>query len=155
MFAFACIAVVLNARRLAWVAPQNVRALYAAAVGGCTMLFLIFSRLHVPVQLIVLALILCTLLQELYLYRWYRGAPRLRPAYRTFVGGMLLLAVAFGCSMADLLRIWCQPDNHMFNGHSMWHILTAIVLYMQFLFHSQFAYDTSKSGKLPLRIVSV
>ena len=53
-------------------------------------------------------------------------------------------------------------QNHVMNGHALWHILTAVVLYMLFQFHSQFSYDSAPAQKrnkmfspLPLRAVAV
>ena len=74
-----------------------------------------------------------------------------------------MLIIAFGCSVADATRVWCDPGNHWFNGHALWHLLTALVLYLLFQFHSQFNYDEPQShtrrkkkegpvGLLPLHI---
>jgi len=45
------------------------------------------------------------------------------------------------CSMLDATRIWCDPSNHIYNGHALWHILTAIALFLYFQFYQQFAFD--------------
>ena len=125
---------------------------------GCQ--FFLLPLIGVPPQALILGLVLTTLAQEAVLHRGlYRKHPQLRPDMRHFASGICLLVVAFGCSLSDLLRVWCNPKNHVMNGHSLWHILTAIVLYLLFRFHSQFAYEGVGVGGresllLPLRAVA-
>jgi hypothetical protein len=155
MFCFLMVSIVLNARRLGQLSPHLVKVAFAGSVTACTALLLIAPYIGFPIQIIVVALILLMLVQEIVLKSYYSRHPALRPKYGTFIWAVSLLLVAFGFSLADMLRIWCEPDNHVINGHSIWHILTAVVLYLLFCFHSQFAYDGASSSAsaalLPLR----
>ena len=157
MFCFCWVTIALNARRMNVIGASSVYWAYFSGVSVCTICFFVLPKMGLPVQSIVLALILTTLMQEAALHhRLYSKHPELRPKMKDFVCGILLLIVAFGCSLSDLMRVWCSPHNHMINGHALWHILTAVVLYMLFRFHSQFAYDGAARGKtdgkfLPLR----
>lgn len=154
MFFFCCVTIVLNSRRFGIISNHSVYPVYFGSVILCTFCFFLLPLFGLPVQLLVFCLILTTLAQEFVLHRSvYLHHPQLRPNMKHFWLSIFLLAVAFGCSVSDLLRIWCSPDNHMINGHSVWHILTAIVLYLLFRFHSQFAYDggLKRSTYLPLR----
>jgi hypothetical protein len=38
----------------------------------------------------------------------------------------------------DLTGVVCRPDNHLFTGHSAWHILTALCLYFFYRHQEQF-----------------
>lgn len=40
---------------------------------------------------------------------------------------MLLIAAAV-CSALDAARIWCDPHDHLVQGHALWHLLSAISL---------------------------
>ena len=169
MFFFCCVTIALNARRMNVIGAGSVYSSYFAGVAACTLCFFLVPLLGLPVQLLVLFLVLTTLAQEMVLHHsLYRKHSHLRPNMRHFAAGILLLVVAFGCSLSDLLRVWCSPQNHVMNGHSLWHILTAVVLYLLFRFHSQFAYDGGGGdggsgaegrqrggGLLPLRAVAV
>ena len=154
MFVFCCVSTTLNARRLGQIDADAVPRVYLLSAALCSALFLLVGWLGLPVQLIVLTLVLLTLGQEAVLYfgRAYREHPKLRPRYHHFVSGMLLLVIAFACSVADATRLWCNPANHIMNGHSAWHLLTAIVLYLLFLFHEQFDYDQTSGKLLPLAV---
>lgn len=43
----------------------------------------------------------------------------------------LLAALAFW--LLDFFHIWCDPDNHLVNGHSLWHLLSGLVLFFAYL----------------------
>ncbi len=154
MFFFCCVSTTLNARRLGQIDAAAVHRVYLVSVALCSMLFLVVGWVGLPVQLIVLSLVLLTLGQEAALFFGpaYRRHPKLRPRYRHFVSGMVLLVVAFACSVADATRLWCNPANHVVNGHAAWHVLTALVLYLLFLFHEQFDYDQTSGKLLPLAV---
>ena len=142
MFFFCWVTVTLNARRMNLIGAGSVYSTYFAGVLACTLCFFVLPFLGLPVQLLVLVLVLTTLAQEVLLHRGlYKDHPHLRPDMRDFTRSILLLVAAFGCSLLDLFRVWCSPQNHVINGHSLWHILTAVVLYLLFRFHSQFGYD--------------
>ena len=163
MFCFCGVTITLNARRMNVIGAGSVYWAYFSGISVCTLCFFMLPVVGFPVQLIVLVLILTTLAQEAVLHRGlYQKHPELRPNMRHFASGILLLVVAFGCSLSDLMRVWCFPKNHVMNGHALWHILTAVVLYMLFQFHSQFSYDSAPAQKrnkmfspLPLRAVAV
>ena len=157
MFCFCMISVTLNARRLDQLSFRQQNKFYAIGVVLCTLVFLVIPFIGLPVQSIVAILIIVTIGQEFYLHNYiYKKHTHMRPKMKSFYQAFLLLFIAFGCSIADLTRVWCDPTNHWMNGHSMWHVLTSIVLYLLFKFHSQFAYESNQSkGLLPIKIQTV
>lgn len=76
----------------------------------------------------------------------YRRHPRHQPrqSYRYF---WILIAV-FLLSLAiwamDLAGIACNPDNHIFQGHALWHIANSTCLYWMYRYAMQF--DWAKSN---------
>ena len=156
MFCFCMISVTLNCRRLNQLSQHKLVVFFTSGVTVCTLSFLCISMLGLPVQLIIVGLIMLILCQEWWLQRnVYRRHPRLRPKMKKFVQAMVLLAVAFAFSLADMLRVWCNPNNHVINGHSIWHILTSVTLYLLFQYHKQFAYDQYSANLLPIKISTV
>jgi len=142
MFCFCMCCVTLNARRMNQIGKNMVARFYIVGVIVCTGTFVLVPFLGLPVQLIVVLLIVTTLAQEWWLqHHVYQQHPTMQPKMMHFYRAFVLLLIAFGCSMADLTRVWCNPHNHSMNGHSMWHILTSIVLYLLFKFHMQFSYE--------------
>ena len=45
-----------------------------------------------------------------------------------FASGALLLILGSIASMLDLLRVICDPTEHILQGHAIWHLLTALSL---------------------------
>lgn len=40
------------------------------------------------------------------------------------------MAVAQAASLLDLARVSCDPGNHFFQGHAVWHLGSALALYL-------------------------
>lgn len=58
--------------------------------------------------------------------------------YNWYCAGIGFLIVGLTCSMLDLNRIWCNPQNHVIQGHAVWHLFTALALICQFAHYAQF-----------------
>ena len=56
--------------------------------------------------------------------------------YSDFKQGLMFFAVAFTFWTLDISGIACWPDNHVFTGHSAWHLLTAAALYYFYRFYT-------------------
>ncbi len=62
--------------------------------------------------------------------------------------GFFVLAIAFGVWQLDIRGIWCNP-NSLIQGHALWHILTAIVPGILYLYYSSESVRTAViSGEL-------
>ena len=68
-----------------------------------------------------------------------RGTPR-QANYRWLFIVWVLFVFAYGVWMLDESRIVCDPQNHYFNGHALWHVLNALSLYCLFLYYRQFTW---------------
>jgi len=51
---------------------------------------------------------------------------------------VLTFAVAFAVWGLDFTRLVCDPDNHIFNLHSAWHVLTSLCIYWFYRHQQQF-----------------
>ncbi len=49
-----------------------------------------------------------------------------------------LFALSYSLWWLDKLRIVCDPENHVFTLHSVWHFLGAASFYFWFRFYAQF-----------------
>lgn len=56
-----------------------------------------------------------------------------------FVTSIILLIVAFGFSLADGTRFWCDPTAHgiFSQGHALWHWLASVAMLTIYLHYSQ------------------
>lgn len=57
-------------------------------------------------------------------------------SYSLFKTGIAIFAAAFTFWVLDITKILCDPHNHIFTGHSAWHLLTAGAIYYFYRFYS-------------------
>lgn len=59
--------------------------------------------------------------------------------YHFLISAIMTLIVAFGFSIADGKRIWCDPTQHGFfsQGHAVWHWVASIAMVLIYLHYSQ------------------
>lgn len=113
------------ARRFTWTTPQLIgRWLTLVAVSVATLLLVPRSGIPVFAAQVVVWLAL-----EL-------SAPR-SPASRRWLAWMIGCFLAgFGFWLADKTRLVCDPDNHLVNGHALWHLATSACLALFFQYES-------------------
>lgn len=51
--------------------------------------------------------------------------------YAIYCVGSLLVAMVFW--LLDFFHIWCNPQNHLVNGHALWHLLSGLVFFFAYL----------------------
>jgi hypothetical protein len=94
------------------------------------------SETSIPIQSLVAGLVAVILVQEYGIYRQSSASdPPTERGLLYLALGLMAVAVAF--SLADLSRVWCDPSNHWLQGHSVWHLLTALALYTLFMFYAR------------------
>jgi len=134
MFLFAVIAT--NAARLRWVSVERQWAFFLAGVCLFSGLVPILTETSIPIQSLVALLIALILGQEYAVHRAESNDAAPVPRGLFYIA-LVFMAVATSFSLADLTRVLCDPSNHFFQGHAVWHVLTAVALYFLFLFYSK------------------
>jgi hypothetical protein len=135
MYMFCCLLLALNVGRLGWLSARALPRVYASTVVALTAVTAVIVRYGAPIQAIVFVLIVATVVTE--------GLCRRRAAERYALGGffaaLALMTAAIVCSALDATRVWCDPDDHLVQGHAMWHVLSALSLLPAFVHYRQFA----------------
>ena len=124
---FICVALLrigtLNHRQALW--------LYLVIAVGSTAVLIWFKT--IGIALFAFQVTLATIL-EIYLRRFRRSDVR----YGWLLTMVICFAIAFFIWNMDIRGIWCDPDNHIFTGHSAWHLLNAFCMYCYYQFVRQF-----------------
>lgn len=69
-----------------------------------------------------------------------------KPDQKNMFISLGLLLSAWLIWTLDTKRIVCDPENHLINGHAIWHVMTAVSIYYLFKFYSQFELRHDKPG---------
>ncbi len=138
MFIFVGLTLSLNLVRLGWLAPAlRVRA-YVLGVVVMTALVVALRFTTFPIQLVTPVLILATVVTEVILWRRSRRPGADPIVYRWFLASLVTLVGAAALSAADASRAFCDPHDHLIQGHALWHVLSAISLGFASRFYGQF-----------------
>jgi hypothetical protein len=124
MYVLAFLLLALNLQRVGWLTREQVGRVHVGLTVACTLAVPVMRLARIPYQLVVLAAVLVIVGTEVYLSR--RAGPR--ESYRDFWWAVGFMALATACSVADVRRMWCQPDNHWLQGHAVWHVSSALAL---------------------------
>ena len=129
MYVFTNLLIGLNAVRLGVLSPRRFVPLYAASVVALTALTVALRFTRFPIQGIVFAAIVAIVATEL-VQRAPAGADR-----RLFAASLATLVVAAGFSAADVTGAFCDPHDHVVQGHAIWHVLGAVSLLFAAFFY--------------------
>ena len=133
MFLFAFLPLVLNFRRIGMVKEKHSLRWYFFGVVGMSLLVPIGFAIAAPIQMLVFGLIVVIIGQEIYIR--VRKIPA--AALGVFLAGLALLATGATFSALDLSRVYCDPTDHIFQGHAYWHLLTAAALWVMSIFYAR------------------
>ena len=134
MYLFCGLLLGINAARLGWLAPRRVMPAVFGGALALTGFTAIVVRWQAPIQLIVLGLVVAIVVSEAVCRRRSRPAP----SARRFLLAVVLLAAALVCSLLDATRRWCVPEDHVWQGHAAWHVLSALSLLAAFFHYRPF-----------------
>ncbi len=133
MYVFCYLLLTLNLRRLGLLGPGDWWRRFWQLVAGTTVLTVALDFLEVPIQGLVFLLIVAIVASELWIWRRGQGA-----ALRFFGLSMGLLSAGAVFSVLDLTRAWCDPMHPFLQGHAVWHVLSALCLFVAFFHYRQF-----------------
>ncbi|MGC4118030.1 MAG: ceramidase domain-containing protein [Myxococcales bacterium] len=147
MYVYFLLLVGLNLVRLGRVTVPSLMRWFWPAVVAFTVLTFLVARANLPVQPIVMVLLAAVLGTEAVAARSEHGTSR-----RWWYLALGLIAVAAAFSFADVSRLWCDPGNHVVQGHALWHLLGAGALFASFFHYRQFDGSLSaQQAPLPAR----
>ena len=123
----------LNLRRMGVLKRDKLFFFYSAFVLIFGIMVIIFYIKDIPIQIIIAAQALFLMFSEI----------RLRnkeTKYKNFFISVVLILVAVSFSIMDVTGVYCNPNNHLLQGHALWHLFSSISLAFAFKFYAQFDY---------------
>lgn len=129
MYVFTNLLIGLNLVRLGVLSPRRFVPVYAASVITLTVLTVALRFTPFPIQGIVFVAIVAVVATELR-QRSHAGVDR-----RLFAAALATLVVAAGFSAADVTGVFCDPNDHVVQGHAIWHVLGAVSLVFAALYY--------------------
>jgi hypothetical protein len=69
--------------------------------------------------------------------------------YVNYVWAWGVMGIASALWWLDLTKRICNPDNHVINGHAIWHLLSALTYYFLYRFYAQFVVFEAPRGASP------
>lgn len=132
---------VINLRRIEWITKKYAVTLYIALCLLCTLLIHFMYMNGIKFQLIVAITAFALVGTEIIAIKKNPSEFKSRKLYWFAV---IFLALAETFSLLDVNRIFCDPDNHIIQGHAIWHILASIGLYLAYLHYEKVDYKNLK-----------
>jgi len=128
MYAISAFMLAVACRRLVPSIRSRWGLLYLGVLGSSVAARVVTQRIGI---LIFAAQIIAVAVLELGILRT-RGTARAQALIWAVAGAFLL---SFGLWILDATRLWCNPLNHLFNGHALWHVGTAcsLLVYSRFV----------------------
>lgn len=132
MYFFFSLVLLLNCVRLGWLEKERLFKVLWASIIGLTVFTVVVAKVGLPVQGIVGVMLLGALVTETLATR------RHGTQVRWFLGALAFIAVAAVFSGSDVSRRWCDPSDHVFQGHAIWHVLNAVGIGLAWVHYRQF-----------------
>jgi len=134
MYFFFALVLLLNLVRMGKVAaPTFFRTLFIS-IFALTAFTVVVAKLQLPIQGIALIMIILTLITEGLASR----VAKQKINYRAFAGCLFFIGMAAGFSASDASGMRCDPKDHVFQGHAIWHVLGSVAILFAHFHYRQF-----------------
>ena len=138
MFLYLGVLVTWNIERIVRVrgvrrSPAWWVGVYFLWVNANMLLLIAFPMAGLPIQQIVMvntAAVFATEVTIVLMTRETHG-------YLVYAGALAFMAAASAASWADHKRVWCDPKDHLLQGHAVWHVLSALSIPFVHRFYSR------------------
>ena len=132
----------INLRRSGFINQARQHQVFAAMVlaGIALVHFMYLANLRFQ---IIIAVASVAVLATEFSARRHNAIERV--PLRWFAAALVLLPIAQAFSLADLTRMLCDPEDHFFQGHALWHVLSAASLYCTVQHYRQMRFRVSEN----------
>ena len=120
MYLLSCLLLAYALGERTGLTSRRITGLYLSLVAGSVVLNLLVRPIGIPLVAVELALGL-----GLQLALGGFSAPA---RYRDLHIGLAVFAGSLVVWAGDISGVVCDPDQHVFNGHALWHVLNAVAI---------------------------
>ncbi|MCU0701015.1 MAG: ceramidase domain-containing protein [Myxococcaceae bacterium] len=132
MYFFFSLVLLLNLVRLELLSKERLFPVLWASIIGLTVFTVVVAKASLPVQGIVGVMLVAGIVTEAW------ATVKRKSQVRWFLGALAFIAVAGAFSASDVSRRWCDPTDHVFQGHAIWHVLNAVGIGLAYVHYRQF-----------------
>ncbi len=140
MYVCVFLLIAMNLHRGGFIPASRITWIHAGGSILATLLILPMRAAGLPYQAIVLVGALGIIGTEFAAVR-VAGRPA---SYRWFAGSLLFFAIALGFSISDVKGWRCDPKDHLFPGHALWHLFGAVGLLLGTLHYRQLELEAAR-----------
>lgn len=134
MYFFFGLVLLLNVLRMGKLPKEQFFKVLYGSIFGLTGVTVVVQKIGLPVQGIVLVLIVLTLVTEVLATR----ASASPVGHRFLAACLVFITIAAAFSASDASGLWCDPKEHVFQGHAIWHVFGAASMVFAHLHYRQF-----------------
>lgn len=131
MFMLILLAVNFNLLRLGWIQSKQFPLTYSSML-LISMGLMLFFQGKSGEWIFAIEVALSVFLEYL-IYKQKKSSN-----FKNLTKAIGVFLLAFLIWTGDIRGWWCDPDNHILQGHAIWHILNAIAIWFLYLFYKQF-----------------
>jgi hypothetical protein len=133
MFFIGALMVTMEARRFVTMGRAQLAACFVGLSAISILLLLVFRKIGIVLFGLQVAFVY---VNNIFLRGKHQKRQKVVHRHAVWLG--MTFATALGIWTLDITGVVCRPGNHVFNGHSVWHILTALCLYFFYRHQEQF-----------------
>ncbi|MBK8395365.1 MAG: ceramidase domain-containing protein [Leptospiraceae bacterium] len=135
MYLFSCILLVLNWQRIRPLEISKLISLFFILILSSIILLYFFKKYGILIFGLHLVIAIC-LEYRIYLSQKSSKFSGLK-YYTNFLFAIFCFFLALFIWILDFKKIICYPDNHILQGHAVWHILTSFCYLFLFRFYDE------------------
>lgn len=135
MYFFFVLVVLLNLVRVGTLPKARLFQVLWPLIVAFTVLTVVVAKVGLPVQAIIGVLLGGAIVTELIAARRERGQGF---TSKFFIAAIVTIAIAAAFSASDVSRRFCDPQDHVVQGHAIWHLLSSGALLLSYVHYRQF-----------------
>lgn len=141
IYLFIGLLILLNLIRIGIIQKEKIFVYLLTGAVGLTIVTAVLAKLGAMIQYFVVVLLLLVFITEYFAQKNFTqnnitGRPK--PSNCDFYLMTVLILVSVSFSWVDLKRISCDPTDHIFQGHAMWHIVSALAMFTSYFHYRRY-----------------